>query len=341
MNLCDDGPPVNLAYRPQLDGLRAIAILAVLIAHFVPEITTNRYVSIGYLGVELFFVLSGFLITSILLNDRTAIDTGELSRRRAFTVFYGRRSLRIFPTYYLAVLYAVVAGLGITIRTLPWFATYLTNVFISRNGLPGASTHLWSLAVEEQFYVLWSLVILLMPQRSLVPITTLAIIGGAWFRVASGLRFREYLLPSCMAYLAAGAAIAIYRRRRPVRGLAPAASFGLAALPFFRAAAVPEIIFGAVAVYLVAGAATGFRGPFGMLLESRPMVCVGRISYGLYLFHNFVPEALNKAMRFYGLNSPIVVWRIAQPIVSLGIAAASWHFIESPLQRWRRRRFVT
>jgi peptidoglycan/LPS O-acetylase OafA/YrhL len=91
------------------------------------------------------------LITGILWRDRSRFAGGN-ARPRLFADFSLRRALRIFPTYYLTICYAWIAKLGIFSGSLPWFAAYLTNVYIVRHGLPGSSTHLWSLAVEEQFY---------------------------------------------------------------------------------------------------------------------------------------------------------------------------------------------
>jgi len=120
----------TFSYRPQLDGIRALAIALVLFGHFGSDWGLASHVSIGYLGVELFFVLSGFLITSILLGDVEAIESRRQTLKGAFGRFYAGRALRIFPTYYLTIVFALVAGLGITKASFPWFATYLSNVYI-------------------------------------------------------------------------------------------------------------------------------------------------------------------------------------------------------------------
>ncbi|HJQ37771.1 MAG TPA: acyltransferase [Thermoanaerobaculia bacterium] len=334
-----------MTYRPQLDGIRALAILIVLFAHFAPpQWTKNPYASIGYLGVELFFVLSGFLITGILLGDREAVATGQYTRWRSMTRFYLRRAVRIFPTYYLVLAFALAAGLGITKSSFGWFAAYLTNFYIVRHGPPGSSTHLWSLAVEEQFYLIWPMLVLFLRGR-LLPAALAAIgMGGLVFRHVAAFPYADYLLFACLDYLAAGAALALVFRRSPAKlplvlrwSLVVAAIAAAAALFVSGKTNWINTAFAALSVWLVGRAATGFGGPFGRWLQSPPMVYVGRISYGLYLYHLFIPEGLGKAAAFYGVEfslSPIE--RLLVAALAFAIAAASWHFVELPLQRWRR-----
>ena len=153
-----------------LDGLRAIAFLLVFLFH-------TRYGTFGWIGVQLFFVLSGFLITGILLDMKRHLNTGVY-----FLKFYGRRFLRIIPLYYLYLL-LVVALASYMIAShnhkkymlmlwdqLPYAAGYVYNFFMATSLFKETFmflTHLWSLAVEEQFYIVWPLVIFLIPFRNL------------------------------------------------------------------------------------------------------------------------------------------------------------------------------
>jgi peptidoglycan/LPS O-acetylase OafA/YrhL len=333
---------MSIRYQPQLDGLRAIAIAAVFVQHFAPEWVANRYVPVGYLGVELFFVLSGFLITMLLLADRTAISGGRTSVVSALKNFYLRRSLRIFPTYYLAISFALIAGLGVTFTTFPWLASYLTNFWIVRHGGLGSSNHLWSLAVEEQFYLVWAFAVLLIPARVLPVVIALCAVASVTYQFAAvSVTYSEFLLLSCAVYLVAGSALATAPRAtvRLAQLTLAVSSVSIFFLPADEIVIAARLIAGSLFVMVVESSWIGFRGPVGQVLASRPLVYLGRISYGLYLYHLFIPEGIDH-LRFYKLNlNPLVTLRIVSPFCALVIAAASWHFIEKPIQRWRRQYF--
>ena len=151
------------------DGLRALAFLLVFISHKAPSPVTDRY---GTAGVWIFFVLSGFLITRILAEARGGIDAGRSSFRSSLSRFYVRRTARIFPVYYVFLAVVTVAGLwglvevGSPARQLSnWF--YLSNIYIGLNGWETRLGHLWSLAVEEQFYLLFAPLALACPLTSI------------------------------------------------------------------------------------------------------------------------------------------------------------------------------
>jgi peptidoglycan/LPS O-acetylase OafA/YrhL len=147
----------------QLDGLRAVAVGAVMLQHFWLGAGLFDF---GAMGVRLFFVLSGFLITGILLKSRELLDSGEQRPSFALGRFYIRRFLRIFPLYYAVLLAAWLLRLWGTRGEMGWHLAYLTNVDLFLRGRWwGDISHFWSLAVEEQFYLVWPLVILLAPRR--------------------------------------------------------------------------------------------------------------------------------------------------------------------------------
>jgi peptidoglycan/LPS O-acetylase OafA/YrhL len=179
-----------------LDGLRAIAILLVFFHHVqshipavnLPAQVFRMYANQGWMGVDLFFVLSGFLITGILLDTREASNY--------FTGFYARRILRIFPLYYLVLTLIIVLGMklnsSVVSASLPlpedrWlYFCYLTNWLGLWKGHwgPNYLGHFWSLAVEEQFYLLWPLVVWLVRPRSVPLIAGLAVLLSAMIRLA-------------------------------------------------------------------------------------------------------------------------------------------------------------
>ena len=161
-----------LSLMPQLDGVRAIAISAVLLAHFpvFPALVQIYAMQPGQLGVRLFFVLSGFLITRILLHCRDLVESGTVSLGAVLRRFYTRRALRIFPLYFLVV--GVFAWLGApNVREhLVWHLTYTTNfrmAALASNLFPAG--HFWSLAIEEQVSAVWPLLTLVLPRRWLGP----------------------------------------------------------------------------------------------------------------------------------------------------------------------------
>ncbi len=168
-----------LKYMKQLDGLRAMAVLAVLWTHYLPEEFWLFGIYWGGYGVRLFFVLSGFLITGILLKSRQYIIQGKQCSLFAIRQFYIRRFLRIFPLYYAILALAVLIAMPQVKEAIVWHISYLSNVYFALQGrFYGSAGHLWSLAVEEQFYLLWPWVILFLPRRWLLP-TIIIFIGIA------------------------------------------------------------------------------------------------------------------------------------------------------------------
>ncbi|MCA9796198.1 MAG: acyltransferase, partial [Candidatus Eremiobacteraeota bacterium] len=159
----------SLRYLPQLDGLRALAVAFVLWHHLSRGLWTTAWLAWGWFGVRLFFVLSGFLITRILVRERERVLAEEITRKEALVNFYARRSLRIFPVYYTYVLIDTIIRMVVFHQDCPalgWYLVYVQN-FGFAAGLPAVNLHLWTLAVEEQFYWFWPLVVLFLPARHL------------------------------------------------------------------------------------------------------------------------------------------------------------------------------
>ncbi|MBB6611657.1 acyltransferase [Pontibacter sp. Tf4] len=349
-------------YMVQLDGLRAIAVIIVILFHWTPEV---KQTGLGGLGVQLFFVLSGYLITGILLSARTKAEALGAGNWQILKSFYARRFLRIFPPYYLTI--AVTAALGAynVLEHLPWHLTYLTNFAIFMEGSwIGEASHLWSLAVEEQFYLLWPFVILFTPRRYL----TLTIVGfivlapvfklTCLFLDIGGSRLG--VLPvSSFHYLGAGAILALLQKSRKFTSDASwrqalaarvqwAGIVGLAVfavLQFFPGllgwhVAMPIVQeFAVICLFtsLTMGAAQGFKGLGGSLLASKPMVYIGQISYGLYLFHNFVPYFVNKALRAFKLAGALSTGQmlLVYGVVLFVLSALSWHIFERRLNKYK------
>ena len=152
--------PGYTSYMPQLDALRTVAVGLVITQHWF-QVLLPPFIKPGLTGVHIFFILSGFLITGILLRMRDGMTQSQNSAFSAFKIYYVRRSIRIFPLYYFIVLCCIV--IGVSNFREEWFVYlfYLAN-FLNPPFLGG---HLWTLAVEEQFYLIWPLVILFMPKK--------------------------------------------------------------------------------------------------------------------------------------------------------------------------------
>jgi peptidoglycan/LPS O-acetylase OafA/YrhL len=339
-----------LDYMPRLDGLRAVAIIFVLQNHFAGFNIAAR-VGTGGLGVRLFFVLSGYLITRILLNYR---DSGTPIRKAA-AHFYWRRLLRLSPALYLAI--TAGALIGIANLNEEWWvhALYLTNFRIAYTGEWGNSAHFWSLAVEEQFYLVWFFVILCVPRRHLLLAIIVAIGSASLYRLFAyamlfNVRATVQPLPANIDFLACGALIAyaeiysgtLYRGIKEV--VTHPLAILLSALLTFGGIFLPDSLFLLVAhplsiavlsmALIVMAKEPGEDGKLGWLAW-RPIRHLGKISYGVYVYHFFVPLLLAKFFAdFYGHFSAFprpIVYFVVNVTLSITIAELSWWLVERPL----------
>jgi peptidoglycan/LPS O-acetylase OafA/YrhL len=345
-------------YIPQFDGLRGIAILAVLLAHLsrIESLGFAHYFQYGRTGVDLFFVLSGFLITGILL------DSKELPGY--FKNFYARRALRIWPLYYgmlflFFVLFPVLfpKHLFLTDRTTwPYFVTYTQNLFYHFNpSIPLSPT--WSLAVEEQYYMIWAPVVFLFGRKSLRNILLGMIVFSLCFRVASFYAgepndFVHNFTLCRLEPLAAGGLAALWLRSEkctPVkwaRGGMMALTIGLAgialalvdwgpAVPVYTYPFLASAFAGMLALSLTADPEKSF---VGRALTQRWLVYTGRISYGVYLIHVPIFLAVNiESQRIWG-GAPVSAPRQALILCAafaavFPVASISWFCFEQPILR--------
>ncbi len=355
--------PANRQYYPALDGLRGLAILLVIIYHNFGFI---NYFFFGWLGVDLFFVLSGFLITDILLNSA--------GKPHYLKNFYTRRLLRIFPLYYLALLLFIYIIPSLTTsfqagyyrENQVWMWTYLQNwLYIFK---PAGETtglhHLWSLAVEEQFYLIWPLIILLLkkPGRLLIFISLilLAVIGlriWIWNSQITNLAYFNLYTFSRIDGLCIGAMVALLQRINPgflskntyiVVFCFAAANF---AFYFFNRRYAFSFPYLAIAGY------TTFAMTFGLLVNeavtngtklittvfSWPVLrFFGKISYGLYVFHWPLYLILNPVL-FQLINIPgnntltSFISSLLSTGIALGISLLSFHYFEQPFLKLKQR----
>jgi peptidoglycan/LPS O-acetylase OafA/YrhL len=351
---------------PQLDGLRFFAVMAVVVAHnWDPTLTgwlLDR-VNLGGLGVGLFFVLSGFLITGILLQGR---QDGPAPPNRLWFMrqFYVRRFLRIFPIYYLVLIGITILGSERS-EVLPWLYTYTTNIYIWHHLIFLRFSHFWTLAVEEQFYLLWPLLLLFLPRRWLVPTLIVLISVAPLYRLYATYRYPAdaslagsftsgTLTLGHLDSLGLGALLAIAFQARGDRVRATLTRIvlplGLAiyltvlALSHYRIddrAMLALDKTGAALAFcsLVGVASIGLRGLSGRVLEYGPIVYLGKISYGIYIFHLLVPLiAFAWFAKHLGIdysNRGFINF-LATSAATIAVAALSWQFFEAPINRLKR-----
>lgn len=354
--------PVAGGYRPQLDALRCFAVLGVLITHYVqpdPFPWIFRYVDLGFLGVRLFFVLSGFLITRILLDYGDMATQRSHGRLGLIRQFYARRFLRIFPVYYLIILIAIGVNLPPAREVWPWLVTYTSNFYqaIQQQDV-GYFGHFWTLAVEEQFYFVWPGLVLFAPRRWLGAILALAICLAPISRDVTFRWFGEFgwgTMPwGSLDALGVGAMLALAYRDAPSRDALHRTlrrvilPLGLGAYLLLHAIGVAggmrllvafhEIAFAMICCWLIASAERGFGGITGRILALRPVVYLGKISYGIYAYHLFTLWLLIQLFRRVGLAFPAhgaMRFALAAP-VTVAVAAASWHLFERPINQLKR-----
>ena len=344
-------------YQPQFDGLRALAVLTVMVDHFsadVPNFPLPDWIHLGATGVRLFLVLSGYFITASLRRARDRIGAGDLSAGTALRAFYWRRFLRISPAYFVFAAIALIVNLGAIRQNWAWVFTGTVNWMIAwRNEWPLTVAHMWSICVQEQFYLFWPLLILFLPRKWMLRIIIAVALAGIAFRVGCVIfsvpLIARWVLPfGSLDSLAAGAALGWFGGRlKQTRvgwfiAVICLSMLTLAALwrngdaMQMRSVMVEPLEAGAF-VILVARTATGFDGWVGRFLALPGLVFGGRISYGLYIYHILV------VMLFQRWLPASMQWLLAIPslrLIILGtstllVAALSWRILEQPVNRFR------
>ncbi len=348
--------PWRLKHTPAFDGLRALAVLAVMVHH-----AHLPYMDGGFLGVDVFFVLSGFLITALLVQERDRNGTVDV------WLFYARRALRLFPA--LLVMVAIVTPILLawdegelrsnSLDTIPWTLGYLTNylAMIVERGL-GVFGHTWSLAIEEQFYMLWPPALLLMLNRrsprfaaavAVVGAVAVAIGRAITWIVTENLEYTYFALHARADALLIGCAVALVMTGMPAADVqrlarrcawpAVGAAGLLLAIASVATATAGWVYIGGLlvaalcSVFVIAQIAGHPDSSVARLLSWRPLMFVGSISYGVYLWHFPVFELVKDAMP----DTRFVVLVAIQFGGSFAVALLSWFVVEKPTLRWKDR----
>ena len=334
---------------PQLDGVRGIAILIVLAhnLHGFSSLPFSLLTTYGWMGVDLFFVLSGFLITGILLDAKSSPDY--------FRNFYARRCLRIWPLYYcvLALMFVViphvkpqVAG-EIFHRSNPWWAYlfYLQNFLVREPASAVAALGVsWSLAVEELFYLVWPWLVRYLPVKRLEYCAWLVFLGSPFFRLFAVFHgWIIYSNPFCrLDGLMAGGLLAILVRKREFsadRYLCAAWAGLISAVPLAITSEMLHERWLTFSLATIGSAGLVYLAQYSgrrwltVILTNRFLMFTGTISYGLYLLHK-LPDDIFKSRGIAAAHPQLAFWSAV--LCSYVIATASWYLFEKPILRLKK-----
>jgi peptidoglycan/LPS O-acetylase OafA/YrhL len=340
---------LSRSHIPALDGLRAVAVFLVIFSHFgfksVP----------GIHGVMIFFVLSGFLITWLLLKENDRMGTISIAS------FYRRRTRRIFPAFYAYWLLMIVLLVG-TGRTVLWphawsALFYGSNYYSAINGDPNNGfSHTWSLAIEEQFYLLWPIVFLML-RGNLKKMTgfLIVVIGAVWihravlcfgFHVDQAYIFAAF--DTRLDELMVGCLLAVLLKRRALsslwsavtaNALLPLATIALLGISVYSGGyfiyryrdvfgfAIEPLLVAILIVQVIAFSSTRLWG----WTEWRVVRFLGRISYSLYLYQQLTLHVVRHALEAY----PLVVQLAGALVVTIIAATISYYLIERPFLKLR------
>lgn len=361
-------------YFSQLDGIRFLAVGLVLIDHWLAE---KNVLPLGQLGVTMFFVLSGFLITRILIQSKLKDDKTGRSHWFSVKQFIIRRSIRIFPIYFLAIFVLYFLDVPPVRDTLVWCLTYTTNIYIAtKQHWMGTIDHLWSLAVEEQYYLIFPYLILFLPTKNykiiLIGMIFLSVLlrlllflnGSPWM-------VQYVLMPTCLDSFGLGGLLAYFfafQKETFFKEISTAKYLLMSTLLLFSflffsrqyqistnqvhhfGNLVLERLIGSIfCFFLIAKAVNGYKGLMKWFLENSIVSYFGRISYGLYLYHNFV-------YNFFHTPQTSLVIRVLHKIqnaipsitqntvfellyffgITVFIATLSWFLIEKPVNNLKK-----
>lgn len=346
-----------MKYIKQLDSLRAMAVIFVIISHWVKQNETLNRIPLGATGVDIFFVLSGFLISKILFNAREKSEITASPKKILLKNFYVRRTLRIFPIYYITIILLLLFAESTHTDIATAFGYYLTYTsnfyFFLKQDWDGMLSHLWSLSVEEQFYLIWPWVIMFINKKYFLHVITFFICIGILSQHLLRFNYMGGVLPfACFDAFGIGALLAWLITYEPgkLKKFYVAASVlsAIAVCLYFlriydnRFTIVPlRTIDSFIGLWLVTYVilhvpTKSYKMKF--LLDNRVLIYLGKISYGLYLYHLMIPSLLDAKILSKSINPFIsshlnlknwsILYLVEGTILLLLIATLSYYLIE-------------
>jgi len=363
-------PTPKFKFKPQLSGLRFCAVLFVVVYHFSAFLMDFKWhYDLGSL-IVFFFVLSSYLITRILIDAKNKARGKGVPAWKVGVAFLTRRTLRIFPACYLYLVILMLFPLeGRELREHPGvYFGYMYNVWIFLTQSWGPYTvHLWTLAVEEQFYIIWPWIVLFIPTRHLAKVFGLMVLAGVLFRIGMltlAPQFGQFpmlvLTPACIDNFAAGALLAYlhYTGKEKNHWLKWVSLFAIPIWIFLIMTRHHRLFIGLDRVFISLFSVTvidianrGYKGFAGKFLENRLVQYLSKISYGIYLYHliatlffwklfGIVQQAISakgydlSALGKF-LSSPYISFWIYF-ILSVACASISWYFVEEPFNNLKK-----
>jgi peptidoglycan/LPS O-acetylase OafA/YrhL len=338
-----------------LNGLRAIAVICVIIAHWFPANHIFKILPLGSIGVDIFFVLSGFLISRILFNTKESIGETFKEKIDAIKGFIIRRTLRIFPIYYLLLLVLYFTNGPEVKQGFLYYLTYTSNYFFyNTQNWHGMMAHLWSLAVEEQFYLVWPLLLLFILRKHILKLLLIVIVISCIYPYYNRVYWANILTISCVSAFGLGALLAYIEVYKPsfehqFKKLIKYAFFPLIALVFFQytvlnAGGFPtRIIMSLITLNCIRICLeSNPKNILFVILNTRVLNFIGMISYGIYLYHCPLPSYWRRFFRMFKIESPfdhsgVNYYELsAQFLLLILIAYLSWIIVEKPILKFKK-----
>lgn len=348
-----------MKYIKGLDTLRAFAVFLVIIGHWGPHkfvsspfltFIFSKLIQAGTFGVDLFFVLSGYLITRILLGARENTVPGQ--RMKIVKSFYIRRALRIFPIYFLLLFFVILMGNDEYVNNhAAWYFTYTSNFLIFKSNLWAGLAHTWSLAVEEQFYLIWPWIIIFVPKKYLLHIISLSFLIGLVSTLILNYVYGQIsaiLLLPCITAFSIGALFAyvqFHERYQKTFITVCLALFPICIILLLVHQLGNELILIRFVNAVIAICAIiyvvqeKYNRITGFIFNNKLLVNMGKISYGIYLYHyrlplyyyillNYLQARFHLGTKLFNfLALPPSAWLIHLAILLL-ISVLSYRYIE-------------
>ncbi|MCG7856197.1 acyltransferase [Flavihumibacter sediminis] len=337
----------NLSYVKSLNTVRAFAVAFVMFQHWLPLSHHLQNLQLGSLGVDIFFTLSGFLITGILLSKLTG-NNGILSRLSMLNYrnFIVRRALRIIPAYSLALFLTWLLSsylIPFDQSAWKWLITLTTNWHIIQlEYWPGTIVHFWSLAVEEQYYLFWPLLLFFFKGRSFPFLALIMITLAVWVRYhARHHNIFDVSTLACLDSFAMGGLFAWYRNQNSRNEITPISYLPWLALLLFLLVSWGNYLsidffinqrrllgsFVGILLIVFLVSRNDYNKTNSFFWENPFLLQVGQISYGIYLFHLLVPD-------IPGIHW--VVGALVKAVIVFGFSWLSWNYFEKPILTYKK-----